>query len=53
MQKTPFFGIHVKFYFTFFTHGTILTMHTEDSIHEAWGSVEIVPVWRWLVVGGA
>ncbi|HPM12765.1 MAG TPA: hypothetical protein PK734_04660 [Bacteroidales bacterium] len=27
-------------------------MHTEDSIHEAWGSVEIVPVWRWLVVGG-
>jgi predicted AAA+ superfamily ATPase len=32
------------------THGTILTMHTEGSIHEAWGSVEIVPVWKWLVV---
>ena len=27
---------------------TILTMHTEDSIHEAWGIVSIVPVWKWL-----
>ncbi|HPH15874.1 MAG TPA: hypothetical protein PK029_01795 [Bacteroidales bacterium] len=27
-------------------HGT---MHTESTIHEAWGAVEIVPVWKWLV----
>jgi len=50
LRKIPFFGINVKFLLYIFTHGTILTMHTEGSIHETWGVVKIVPVWRWLIV---
>lgn len=31
------------------TCGTILTMHAEFSLQEQWGTISVMPVWKWLL----